>query len=404
MKRFNAIPIYPLRMEGRFGLTWHIFRHGFWSVFFYTLIFALIALLLAAVALSPAVVALGQNGILAKLPGTLSRAFSGALEGLENIRPPHEYFFDLQLPDGAGSLVLSLLASLGLSLVFFLAYVFLLKPLYAGVLYTEMAGRIHGTQGNFRELWQRTGPCFRRYYTTFLAQIAGNLGVSLAGGLLGQLIGVLFSALVLISALAGPLGIGMGMLLLLLCSALVGLALGAFLLLLYPAAVAEQRLGFAALGRSITLCWKNFWRVFSSTLLRILLKWACLLPAGLLTLLGLFSGTPLPFLLLGMGWSALVKLLFVPYEAAFSTVLYQDAAARENQPVPSPAHAAAANPEEATAPAEDPEEATAPEPEPAPAAEPTAEPAAEPGPAEDSVIFLPGASETPPDPDISTEE
>ncbi len=329
MKQFQAIPVYPLRMRGRFGLTRHIYRHGFWSAFSYTLLYALALILLSALVFSPVAIGLWGHDLSAlwdNLKNALHLFFS---------QLPHSFSWSFQMPKlfsaaSGTAFVFNAAASVGLGFLAVAFYLFFLKPRYIGAMYNEMGGRIFGMSGSLSDICKRSGPCLNRYYTTYLAQMLGKIGAKMICSLFLQVLRLFLGAIALFAAVFSVLGGGMLGMGVLLATLFVNLAVESLLLLSYPVAINEESKDFSALGRSVTLVWKNFWRIFGSLLLRNLYVCLWSLPGVILLCIAIFNESfRLPILICGMLLLLLVRLYFIPFKIAFDTVLYQDALARE---------------------------------------------------------------------------
>lgn len=343
MKQFEPIPVYPLNMRGRFGLTRHINRHGFSSAFFYTFFYALICVLLAALCLLPVGLRMFAGLDLAQLCSKAREFFSSLFQSYS--QGPSTFFWSWNAPNDfvleGSSMVLGVIGSLGLGFLALVFYFFYIKPRYLGVMYNEMGARIYGSSGSLSELSHRGGSCLRRYYTTYLAQIVGKIGASVAISVIARALGLLFAGFAVVAVLFSGLGAGLAGIALLLLSMFLGYMGETLLVLCYPVAIAEDKRYFSALGRGISLGWQNFWRVLSSLLLRDLYVYLWMLPGTILLSISVFSDAlRLPLLLAALVYIAFTRLYFIPFRVAFNTVLYYDAVARELQARPAAAQTA----------------------------------------------------------------
>lgn len=376
MKQFNAIPVYPLRMRGRFGLTRHITRHGFWSAFFHTLFYAILLLLLGALSLAPLLLGVAASDAAGMAAAeNVEDFFENFLEEYEEALPFGEdgfgfhsgpgYGFEdgFAFPDGPGSygfewrfeapafpaapqgqfagggkLLLGLLLSLLLGLLSWAFWTFYLKPRYMGAMYNEMSSRVFGVAGSLRDIQKRSGACLKRYYGTYITLLLGKLGAQFVLSLLG---GVVRFALVAGASFAFFLSPAAGagaLLLTLFVSWLIGYVAELSLCMVYPVAVNEERKDFAALWRAVQLAWRNFFRMLGSLLLRSLYIALWQLPGFVLLALGLMAESEaalaLGLSLGGLAWLAVASLVFTPWRIAFNTVLYHDMCARAKEAAP----------------------------------------------------------------------
>ena len=226
---------------------------------------------------------------------------------------------------------MNIFATLGLGLLSLGFYYFFLKPRYLGAIYNEMGGRIFGMAGSFGDICKRSGPCFKRYYTTYLAYMLGKLGAKAICSLVAQILQLMLGALAFAAAVFSLLGGGLISGAIAFLAVFLNLSVEALFSFAYPVAVNEDGKDFSALGRSIRLVWDNFWRVLGSQLLRALYTGLWSLPGVILLCIAAFNESyRLPILLCAFAWLLLVRLYFIPFRIAFNTVLYQDAISRES--------------------------------------------------------------------------
>lgn len=339
MKQFDPIPVYPLRMRGRFGLTRHLYRNGFGGAFAFSLVYVLIIALLALACLSPLVFAVARSGAVSSFMDKLTQGLPEQIPMIPGVEG-YNWQFDFDDFSGVvnvGGILLKSVGTLLLLLFLWGGVTFFFRPLYESTMYAEMNARVHGQSCGFSEMWQRSMPCLRANYATYIALLVGKIGAGIAASFVAQLLGM-FSGVLALLAVAMPFfGFGVLMPLLVLLSACIGLAAAAFIALTFPVGVSEPNKDFSALGRSIKLGWRNFWRVFSSLLLLELYIFALLLPGSILVTAGVLvsnNDVAIPLLALGVLYMLFVRVYFMPFRIAFATALYQDAAARERAPQP----------------------------------------------------------------------
>ncbi|MDO5111852.1 MAG: hypothetical protein Q4E65_06075, partial [Clostridia bacterium] len=346
MKPFEPIPVYPLRMRGRFGLTRHLYRNGFGGAFCFSLVYVLIIALLAALCLAPLGFAILRSDTVQSLMDALTQNLPQEIPMIPGVEGYDWQFSFGEFSGAAFNTAGILLRSLGtviLLLVLWGGVTFFLHPLYQSTMYAEMNARVHGQACSFAEMWQRSMPCLRANYATYIALLVGKIGAGIVSSFGAQLLS-LFSGLLALFAVAMPV-FGFGVLLPLMTGlgACMGLAVSSFILLTFPVGVAEPNKDFSALGRSIKLGFHNFWRIFSSLLLRELYIWLLMLPGACLLVAGIFiadNRVAIPLLVLGVLWMLFVRVYFMGFRIAFDTALYQDMTARENIP---PLHAQPVN-------------------------------------------------------------
>lgn len=369
MKQFEPIPVYPLRMRGRFGMTRHLYRNGFSGAFFFSLVYVLIVALLIAACFSPLVFAMLRSGAVSDFVDGITEKLPEEIPMIPGVQG-YNWQFDFgdfsSTAINAGSILLRGFGTLLLLLFVWGGVTFFFRPLYESTMYAEMNARVHGQACGFSEMWRRSMPCLRANYATYIALIVGKIGAGIAASFVAQILGM-FSGVLALFAVAMPLfGFGVLMPLLMLLSACIGLAAATFITLTFPVGVAEPNKDFPALGRSIKLGWRNFWRVFSSLLLRDLYIFALMLPGAILVTAGVLiskNDVAIPLLALGVLYMLLLRIYFMPFRIAFDTALYQDMAARERVPQPVNEQPAGAQPTPPAAPAQTPpsnEQPTAP--------------------------------------------
>ena len=307
----------PLKLRGVFGITWQLYKRGFWPMF--ALSFALLTLPYLLMMLLQLSMFSGL-GLFEELQKELSQF--GRLA------------FEFSMGD-TGRMFGRVMAVSAVTWLLSMVYAFLITPAYSGALFMEMDQRMDGRRGTLYQLFRYAVPIgLKRFYTTYLSMFVVELGISMVMGLLFTVVAVVAAVSAAFSifspvggSIAGAVTVGLVVLLLVL---FIGAVSGAFLALIYPVAVREGKLAFSAVGRAFKLTGKRFGRMVGAMLLLSLVA---------------FFGFVLLCLPLVFLWQNIVVLsivfvavtclwmtLFTPYSAAFSTALYVDCAARVDAP------------------------------------------------------------------------
>ena len=282
----------PLKMRGVFGLSWQLYKRGFWQMFGLTLLLMFLFVLIM--------------GILLSNPG----AMSAMLE-------------DLNLPIGEGPPPAD---SVGATSTFKFAripwmiglvYALLVTAAFLGAVFMEMDQRMEGRCSTFDELVHNALPIgFKRYYSMFLYLSVVRIPTYIV-------IRIVLRFMVFIVT---PSSTILAIVLTMLAYSLLDVAYNALISLIYPVAVHEGKRVFGATGRAIKLSLKRLGRVIGALMLYellllavlaiILLPLIVLAPRMSSTIIGIFIGLCL--------WTALIA----SYYPAFCTALYVDCAAR----------------------------------------------------------------------------
>ena len=303
----------PLNLHGVFGLSWQLYKRGFWPMFFLTLLLVgVIILILMLVA----------GNVIAQI---------SALEATGN---------DI-LPDMGNGTMPNYMAGTTSALTFMvvvwlisMVYAFLVMPAYMGATFMEMDQRMEGRVGTFGRLFRYALPIgLKRFYTTFLAlfvvQIMASIVMSIVINVIVPVIMISSLATGNMSGVAVASGIAM------LCGLLLNIVYMAFITLIYPVAAHEGKRAFDAVGRALKLSLKRFGRLLGSLILYELILLVAL-AILLLPLALLWQNTIVATILMAVGlclWAALIA----PYYPALCTALYVDAAVRvPEQPTGNP--------------------------------------------------------------------
>ncbi len=307
----------PLRMRGIFGITWQLYKRGFFPMFLLSLLFVTLPTLLMTL---PQFALYDRIGFWTDVQSDLSRF--GQLSSVSS---------DMGLQD-----VGALFGTMGLIFLVGLVVTFLLMPMYQGALFLEMEERMEGRAGTLKQLFRYALPIgLKRFYTTFLAEYVLNLAIGVVifivymVGVMSLMFSAFFSLRSFESgSMPTSFFITLGLIVLLILA--IVLCLSVFLMLIYPVAAHEKKFAFAAVGRAFKLTVRRFWRMLGATvLLSLVLSVASIilcLPALLL-----WQDIGGMFVLLSV-MTAVAAGLAAPYSAAFQTALYVDTAARVDGP------------------------------------------------------------------------
>lgn len=321
MKRFDSIPLHPLRMRGLFGVSSYIFRQGFFAAFFYTLFYKLLCWLLYGLALFPALLRLHRSGAVYSFINNLYYSI-------------HHQSFSLDLSALTGVAGLIALTLLMVLLAFLLIHL-LLRPTYESVMHTEMSTRVYGRASSLSAMLRHSGESLRQHYSTYIAFLLSKLGMALlCSACLGVLIPVLW--VVLLSLLLGDFPFAPLLLLLILAGfawAFIVLAAQVLVSLSFPAAVNEpEKRGFGAVGRSFSLAGSRFFPALFANLLLWVFMWLFTLPfsAANLILYAAEADKALRICILaGLLCGVILSLCREVYARALYTVIYFDARLRK---------------------------------------------------------------------------
>lgn len=323
---YEPITIKPMRMRGVFGISWMIYKRGFSAAFLYTLVLYGIIGALAMIA--------GYNmmenmvGMLDELWSSIGYNFdmfgmSNMSVAVRDLAPAPEYAgMALDAMNVVGSSVLLELLSL--------VELLLVVPILMGGLYSEMSMRIYGKPSSAGKLFKRSGAMLKRFFTTSLSKYVAELGIGLVVGLLMSVV-MVTSMISMIGQIAVNRSVDPSIIIPLIIIYIVTIVLVlagmCFVSFTYPVAVNENLRNFKAVGRSIKLVAKRFWRVLGANVLFALilsvalavLMVACYFICGqsLLNTVPLFIAVEL-----------IISVLSVPFGIALSTTLYFDTRVR----------------------------------------------------------------------------
>ena len=290
----------PLKMRGVFGLSWQLYKRGFWPMFWFTLL---------VVGVISLILMLGQMNMLENIDATGMVPYGDFAGGADSARA-----------------AASMMQTMSISWLLSLAYTFLVMPAYLGATFLEMDQRMDGRVGTFGQLFRYALPIgFKRFYTTFLSMLLVYILFATVFGfvMVGILIAVAFSSAASgmpVSSNLALVGVSVIMMLLLVILCLV------FMVLIYPAAAHEGKRAFKAVGRGMKLSFKRFGRLSAAMVLYMLFV---IVSEVLLTLPWMFSleNSTTAMLIAFIGLT-LWSVFMAPYFSAFCTALYVDAAAR----------------------------------------------------------------------------
>lgn len=283
----------PLKMRGVFGLSWQLYKRGFWPMFGLSLL--LVGLILLAFML----VMVGQITQLHDLAITNYNAAAISAYGL-----------------------------LVVLLFVFLAYGFLVLPAFLGVAFLEMDGHMEGRVSTLSQLLRYALPAgFKRLYSTYLVMFAIQVIICVVVCIL---LGII-SSIPLLSAAAKGMDyvsadadpewlLGMGSRI----SMAVGYMSMAALSLIFPVAAHEGKRVFKAVGRGYKLSISHVGRILSAcALFELILFLSCAICIALALLLAWHNRITAISISICL-WATLIA----SYYPAFCTALYVDAAAR----------------------------------------------------------------------------
>lgn len=317
---YPPLPYAPLRMRGVFGVTWQLYKRGFWQMFVFTL---------SIVGTGLAILMLSTFQMLKKT-GALDEIRSG-LNEIRNLSA---------FGTNSHAQALAIVGFICVLILIALLYVFLIAPAYRGAVYLEMDQRMAGRCGTLYQLFRYALPLgLKRFYTTFLvlwlARLVVNAALNIMTDMAYPLLMVSVAGLVNnpYAHLTGLIWTGATICII---AFVIGVIYELYLLLVYPAATHEGKRAFDALFRGVKLSARRFGRLFSSLLL-----------IKLILFIASLAVMALPMLLLWDNAGAMLITVFVvlvlwatlttPYIAALATALYADSATRADmqiRPIP----------------------------------------------------------------------
>ncbi len=317
----EPIPMRPLTMRGVFGITWTIMKRRLFGTTAFVFLLRMTTLAALAVLCAPAIAAL-LNG-------------AG--------------WYD-------GTVTVFILLDALLAIVIMLAAWLVLDPIINGTVYTEMSMRIYGQSSSLSRLFHRAKFGLKQFFPLNLCQSVANLIAGIAVYIISVILGTVTVLVGLTAILMGtsssifefvdPFEHGMGteativVLLIIIISAIVSVCIRVPLSFTYPAAINENKKGFAAVGRSLTLGFKRYKRTLCAKLLFTLVElivfavaYAAVVAVSAIGYLALKQFEAIEVVIMVF---AVLALLFVAafigtYHAALDTVLYFDARMRTEQ-------------------------------------------------------------------------
>ncbi|OQB25041.1 MAG: hypothetical protein BWY11_00705 [Firmicutes bacterium ADurb.Bin182] len=327
MKDFRPVIIKPLKFRGIFGITWIIYKRGLFPMLVFTFLFTTVVMLALSI-LSFQSFDMLENiwdfGNFGNYRGL--RALSSAAAAI-----PEDF-------SSAFRAMMSGFAISALSNIINLANFFVLQPMYQGSAYTEMSQRIYGKASSLSSLLRRSGFMLKRFFTTYLSHYVAMLGfgIAVAFVFIIMFVVVAFGAAFSIMTSGADAGLIIGLILLyfaFIAAMMTGPVLTAFV---FPITVNENIKNFKAVGRSIKLVAKKFWRVFCANLIAGAVMFFTI--AALIAAIAVYSTNYFSVLpdfgdiklltYIALGFQALLTLFLLPYFAALNTVLYFDTRVR----------------------------------------------------------------------------
>lgn len=330
MDNYDPILVKPLKFRGVFGITWVIYKRGFFSMLVFTF------LLTTTVMLVTGALGLWNLSVINRF-GDLN--FNMDFRGLSSALPapsgPPAFPGDFRSIFGTmlSGFVFTMIVDM-ISLVNLLV----LQPIYQGSVYTEMSRRIYGEVSSLGTLLKRSGFMLKRFFTTYLCYLLVTMGFGIAVSIVFMILFLFGSVVVAMSFIASAVSAGFIIMLVLFmliffAAMLIGPVLLSFVL---PAAVNEDIKNFKAVGRSFRLVGKRFKRVIGADFLVMAVVSVILF--ALIAVVSYFctNGFTGPFdfsnsgimIYVMLGVEALISILLLPYGAALNTVLYFDARVR----------------------------------------------------------------------------
>jgi hypothetical protein len=329
MSNYDPILIKPLKFHGVFGITWVIYKRGFFSMLLFTFALA------TAVMLVMGALSLWNLNVFDRFGGL---DFNIGFRGLNSVSPAP---FAPALPGNFGSFFRTMMSGFVFAVLanmISLVNLLVLQPIYQGSVYTEMSHRIYGESSGLGTLFRRCGFMLKRFFTTYLCYWLVLTGISLAVGLVFMILFLCVSVAAAMSFIASAVSAGFIVSMVLftlifIAAMLIGPVLLAFV---FPAAVNEDIKNFKAIGRSFKLAGKRFRRVLGANLLVGAVLFVVFIVFMFAVMYISTNGFAGPFdsanlkimFYVIFGVEALVTLLLLPYGAALNTVLYFDARVR----------------------------------------------------------------------------
>jgi len=304
----------PMTVGGILDQAFSIYRRNFIAILgFSALISGLFNLLIIVMnrSLSP--------------PGLMSDPWELLIQG---IRSGDFEGFMVSLPDpalGVDEALQTMLVSFLTMIMGVLGYIFV-EPFVQGGIIHITSQALHGVAVDLSGAFRATGKRYGKLIATSLSLIAYYIGISIIGGMIvllflvpGIVMGIFAGENLSGGTIALLIVLLVVFLLVLLIFAVISHSLIA---LVYPVVIAEGSFHFNAIGRSIKLVWKKFWKVFGLTALVYLLAYAIIAAMGVLSFgIALFSPIPAVFQEV---LTLLISALVLPIIHITVTLLYYD--------------------------------------------------------------------------------
>ncbi|MGI6705988.1 MAG: hypothetical protein ACOX6S_06905 [Clostridia bacterium] len=311
LKRFS---LKPMTVGGILDRTFSIYRKNFIAILgFSALISGLYNLLTLVLnqALSPPGMMSDPWELI--IQGIRIGDFEGFIAGFAEPGPGVEEALQMMLV----SFLTMIIAGLG--------YIFV-EPFVQGGIIHITSQALHGVSVDLSDAFRATGKRYGRLIATSLSLIAYYIGVSVIGGIIvlmflvpGLVMGIIAGE----NPSGGMIALFVVLLILFLLVLLAFAVISHSLIaLVYPVVVAEGSFHFNAIGRSIKLVGKKFWKVFGVTALVYLLSYAIIAAMGIFSFgIALFSpiGSVFQEVL-----TLLISALVLPIIHIAVTLLYYD--------------------------------------------------------------------------------
>jgi hypothetical protein len=310
----QRISLRPMTVGGILDRTFSVYRKNFIAILGFSALisglFNLIILVVSQILTPPGMISDPWELL---IQGIRSGDFEGFMAGIPEPGP------------GVGEALQMMLVSVLTMIMGVIGYIFV-EPFVQGGIIHITSQALHGVSMDLSEAFRATRKRYGQLIATSLSLIAYYIGVSIIGGVI-LLIFVVPGVVMGIFAGQNPSGGMIALLIVLfilfllvvLAFAVISNSLIAFV---YPVVVAEGSFHFNAIGRSIKLVGKKFWKVFGVTALVYLLSYAIIAAMGILIfVIAVLSPVPSVFQEV---LTLLISALVLPIVHIAVTLLYYD--------------------------------------------------------------------------------
>ncbi len=298
----------PLKLAGVFGISWDIFRRGFFRTVFFMIIVLGIAVFVNTYVQSNINPQQIFDDMMERMPDNIY--------GMSNTPAEIKLYASTSL-DSLSGLISPLLT-------------FLLIPMGMGAIYLELDDRMHGRKVTLGGLFKKCGTSLRHLYTTYLASYVTILGIGFALVFI-MFIVLFFAAMtfmfpIMLAAADKNAGTISMLIFMFAIMVLIGNVAITFTAFIFPIAAHESKenpkmKGFNAVGKSFKIACAKFFRAYFVRLL--VLAIICIVEVAVILIMNTFFVKEAV-----IAAYTIINLIGMLYLASVDTVLYFDLNAR----------------------------------------------------------------------------